>query len=530
MQLGPKSSKGTREIRGLVMALILLGTLWVLTASVLTGSDQALIMLGLGFAFCALLIFILIDWRSGVLLFLLWLLVEDLARKYVGNSMIIYFAKDVIVGFCYLSYYVARRRRQVEVFKIPFLVPLAIFFGLALIQVFNPFSPSIVYGLLGLKLYFYYAPLMLLGYAMIERPADLERFLTVNLIAGTVVAALGVAQSILGISFLTPDDIAPEFYNLTHVSRSSPVTNSISVATSSVFVSAGRFSFYLILLWILVMGALGYMLLNRRRGAKYGFLGMGVVTVAVIITGTRTPFVFLVASALVMTAGFLWGAPWRWGHGHRLAKTLIRAFLVGGVALILMAEVFPLALGGRWNYLAETLSVGGQGSELQNRAWDYPTDNFMATFQYACWLEGCGTGLNSLGTQYVARLVNAPLPTIGVESGYGALILEMGILGPVLWLAWVLTLLWSGWRVVRQLRQTVYFPIGFAIWWYAIVLLVLLVHFGLNGYQNFVNNAFLWLLMGILFRLPKLAQMPQPVLLPKHARAMARWQFATGGR
>jgi hypothetical protein len=42
-------------------------------------------------------------------------------------------------------------------------------------------------------------------------------------------------------------------------------------------------------------------------------------------------------------------------------------------------------------------------------------------------------------------------------------------------------------------------------------LLILLTYFGLVEYQNFVNNAFLWLLVGILYRLPKLAQMPQPV-------------------
>jgi len=231
-----------------------------------------------------------------------------------------------------------------------------------------------------------------------------------------------------------------------------------------------------------------------------------------------------------MTAGFLWGAPWRWGQGHRLVTALRRGFLVSAIAEVLMAEVFPVALGGRWNYLAETLSFGSQGSELQERAWEYPTKNFMATFQFSCWFEGCGTGVSSLGTQYVARFFNVPPPEGWVESGFGALILEMGILGPILWIIWVSALLWSGWRVIKRLRQTVYFPIGFAIWWYALVLLVLLTYFGLSPYQNFVNNAYLWLLIGILYRLPKLAQMPQPVPLPKHAHGTARWQLAAGGR
>jgi hypothetical protein len=110
------------------------------------------------------------------------------------------------------------------------------------------------------------------------------------------------------------------------------------------------------------------------------------------------------------------------------------------------------------------------------------------------------------------------------------LVVEMGIVGLLLWVVWVTALLWSGWRIVKQLRQTVYFPIGFAIWWYAFILLVLLTYFGMQPYQNFVNNAYLWLLIGILYRLPKLAQLPQPVPLPKHARGMARWQLALGRR
>ena len=270
--------------------------------------------------------------------------------------------------------------------------------------------------------------------------------------------------------------------------------------------------------------------LSRRSGTRYGFVGMGVVTVAVLITGTRTPFVFMVASALTMTVGFLWGAPWSWGQGHRLAKALRRAFLVGAIGVILMAEIFPLALGGRWNFLAETLTFSGKGSDLQNRGWDYPTDNLLLAFHYPCWLEGCGTGTNSLGLQYVARLLDRPLPSFAVESGYGALIIEMGIGGLILWVIWVSTLLWSGWQIVRQLRQTVYFPIGFAIWWYAFVLLVLLMYLNMAAYQNFVNNAYLWLLIGVLFRLPKLAQMPQLVPSSKHARGIERWQVAMGRR
>ena len=529
MQLTMGSARGKRQISGLVMGLVVLGLIWELAGWIIAGQDQMLILFGLGLVVVALAVYILNDWRTGVLLFLIWLLFEDLARKYLGNSMTVFFAKDLLIGIAYLSFYAAKRKHQVEVFKIPFLLPLAIFFWFAVVQVFNPESASVLYGVLGMKMYFYYAPLMLLGYAMMDSPRALERFLVINVAAGIVIAGLGIAQAVLGIQFLTPENIAPELYGLTHVTRYSPVTNQAAAVASSVFVSAGRFSWYLILLWILTMGAQGYLLLSRRPGAKYGFLGIGVVTVAVMLTGTRTPFVFVLASALMMTAAFLWGAPWRWGQGQRMVKALRRALIVGAIGLILMGTIFPTVLGSNWAYISETLSPGGQGSELANRGWDYPILNLELAFQHEHWVEGYGTGMNSLGMQYVARILNEPMPTIGVENGYGSLLVEFGIVGLILWIIWVTALLLSAWRVVKQLRQTVYFPIAFAIWWYAFVLLVLLLFLGISPYQNFVNNAYLWLLIGVLYRLPKLAQMPQLVPMPKHARGMARWQLATGG-
>jgi hypothetical protein len=249
-----------------------------------------------------------------------------------------------------------------------------------------------------------------------------------------------------------------------------------------------------------------------------------------MITGTRTPFVFVIGSAFVMTSAFLWGAPWRWGQGHHLVKALRRGFLIGGLGLILMTEVFPTVIGGNWSFFTETLSLSGEGSELANRVWDYPMLNLTGAFLEGNWLTGHGTGMSSLGMQYVSRFLDQPAPAYGVESGFGALVVEMGIFGLIFWILWVSILLWQGWKVVRNLRETVYFPLGFAIWWNTVVGLVLLMYFGMQSYQNFVNNAYLWLLVGVLYRLPKLAQMPQPVPIPKYLRGVPRWRLALIGK
>ena len=250
-----------------------------------------------------------------------------------------------------------------------------------------------------------------------------------------------------------------------------------------------------------------------------------------MITGTRTPFVFVIGSAFVMTAAFLWGAPWRWGQGHRMVKALRRGFLIGGLGLILMVEVFPTVIGGNWAFISETLSWHGEGSELIKPRLGLSRAKSHGAIQEGNLLTGHGTGISSLGMQYVSRFLDSRSPAFSVESGYGSLIVEMGIFGLILWFIWVSVLALAGMEDrSKMLRQTVYFPLGFAIWWYAVVDLVLLMYFGMQPYQNFVNNAYLWLLIGVLYRLPKLSQMPQPVPIPRHLREVPRWRLALVGK
>jgi hypothetical protein len=81
----------------------------------------------------------------------------------------------------------------------------------------------------------------------------------------------------------------------------------------------------------------------------------------------------------------------------------------------------------------------------------------------------------------------------------------MGIGGLLLWFVMGFAILLSAWRVVKQLRGSPWFPLAFVIFWYAGLLLFPLTFTGMQAYEDFVLNAYLWLLLGILFRLPTLA-------------------------
>ena len=111
------------------------------------------------------------------------------------------------------------------------------------------------------------------------------------------------------------------------------------------------------------------------------------------------------------------------------------------------------------------------------------------------------------------------------------MILEMGFSAPLLWILWTAALLVYGWRVVRRLRSTRFFPIAFAILWYAFLLLYPFTYGGLAPYQNFVDNAYLWLTVGILFKLPALyAANPSGVPLPAAVPSPPGWGRAQASR
>jgi hypothetical protein len=217
------------------------------------------------FAGCVVAIATLRNWRHGFYLFLVWLLFEDLVRKYMGNGLVLFFRKDILVGITYISLVVAIRKGQEKAFRPPFLLFLSFFVWLGVLQVFNQNSPSIFYGFLGFKLDFYYIPLMFVGYALIRSDEELRKFLVFNLSFAGLIAVLGLIQAIVGHTFLNPVDLAPELRNLGELDKVTPISNQVFSLPASVFVSNGRFALYLITTLILAIGTAGYLLLSTTK-------------------------------------------------------------------------------------------------------------------------------------------------------------------------------------------------------------------------------------------------------------------------
>jgi hypothetical protein len=472
---------------------------------VIAGDSTGLAFVALAFAGCVFVVAMLNNWRNGLYFFLTWLLFEDFARKYLGNNMAIYFAKDVLAAVVYLSFFLAYRRKEVTSFRPPFLVPVLLFVWFAVMQVFNPASPNLMYGVLGLKLFFYYVPLLFVGYALLNSEAELRHFFFVNMILGLIIVSLGIAQAIIGHTFLNPAVLAEDIRDLSTLYRVSPISGLIMYRPTSVFVSTGRFGNFLLVTWLLVFGFSGYLLLRHKRGRALAFVVLALTVAGLALCSSRGVVLWSAGSAIVGSVAFIWGAPWRQREVVRVLRSVQRTALGIVLGIVVLLATYPEALLSRVAFYEETLSPTSKTSELQHRTWDYPVMNFLGAFGYDRWPYGYGIGTTSLGTQYVVRIFHAKPPVMAVESGFGTLVVEMGIGGLILWFVMSIAILLSAWRVVKKLRGSPWFPLAFVIFWYAGLLLIPLTFNGIQPYEDFVLNAYLWLLLGILFRLPSLA-------------------------
>ena len=466
----PSLSSSRKQVVGIGFFLVVIFLAYKAAEAILADDLTSMIYAAFLAGGVVVVVAILNDWRRGVYIFFAWIFLEDFVRKFLGNNMAIYFGKDALVVLLYLSFLRAQFTARPEKFRIPFRIPLLVFFWFGLLQVFNPNSASILYGILGMKVYFLYVPLIYVGFAFSESDEDLRRFLSFTAALILIVAALGVAQSVIGPSFLNPSHMQEDIRELSMTYRTAPISGQVAYRPTSVFVSAGRFMDFLIVAWVISLGTGGYLLLRSRQGRTLSFITLGVVAAASLMSASRGVFMWNSAVLLIVAAGFLWGAPWRQREVMRVVRAIQRTTLFVGIGIILLLTVFPKELGSRLAIYSETLMPNSSASELVNRTKTYPLQELSKAFDHVDWPYGYGIGTCTLGTQYVARILHAAPMFLGVESGYGNLIIELGIVGLLLWLALGASISLSAWQVAKELRGTPWFPLAFVIFLFSFLI------------------------------------------------------------
>jgi uncharacterized membrane protein SirB2 len=453
------------------------------------------------------------NWRTGIVLFLVWCPCEDLVRKSLGNAMVIYFVKDFIIVFTYAAYFLENLRKPRNRLKSPIGAPLAIWIVWGVCEAFNPNIDHAGIAFLGLHMSFLYVPMIFLGYSFVQKEYQLKSLLLILTGLGVAVGAVGLLQLVLGLSFLSPASAPHLRLELIRYAGKEAVPRS-----TGPFVDAGRYAQYLyVLLYVALGSALFFRTsketVNRKWVLLASWLGVVVIAAAGFESGQR---------ALVLGWGVTVGALAILSFWRRLTKRQgivglrVPSYLAAGLLLFYFVQPERVSSAIKWY----EQSFGRESREYEGRSTEVSRD-LKAAFATEP-LFGHGTGMSSLGVQYVLRQGDVERQG-GVECGPAWLVWEMGIPGLIIYVWWSIALAIALALKVKTLKTQCYYWLGSSLCVFPVYVLLGWFWLGYQVYQNYTTQSLLFFLSGLVLKLPEveaaeLAQ-PQPALESTPLRA-----------
>jgi len=133
---------------------------------------KLLAFLALGIAGSYTELIIVRVWSLGFYFFKVWLLLDFCFRKFRSNIMPLLFGNGVGADLASISVSVDVRRWKEKSFCLPLLLPVLLLIWLAVVHVLNTNSPHAVYDVLGMKVYFFYIPLLYVCCSPVHRDTE----------------------------------------------------------------------------------------------------------------------------------------------------------------------------------------------------------------------------------------------------------------------------------------------------------------------------------------------------------------------
>lgn len=433
------------------------------------------------------------NWELSLVMFLAWLMVEDLFRKLAGNAIAVYFVKDifylVVIASLVLSPEIRGAWRSATVWA---RVPLYLLIAWALIMSIPNALVDVRIPLLGLRLDFLYVPLVAAGYLVSRDDRRLGRLMLSASVLGGAESVVGLIQAIIGPSFLAPTLPTPGLIHLILI-RGFGAENPDVYRPTGTFVDPGRFDAVVVAALAVSLAAV-FLLRGPRR--VVAVLAAIASAAAIWVSGGRAGL--LEGIAIIVAMGFLVVRA-----NSRIGYKVLAAIVICGVlAVVTMLVLTPTLVINRLALYLVTLNPLSAQNEWSYR-WDYFGGAVVHGISLGQW-TGLGTGHESLGKQYLfGGVENSPAGLYTVEGGYASLAVEWGIVGLILWLGWSLTWVLAQWRRLRAAVDPRQAAAGtMLLVWVAVILFPAFVT-GLQSFQNYTTNVYFWLLSGIVLGMPR---------------------------
>ncbi|MBE9116136.1 hypothetical protein IQ249_09535 [Lusitaniella coriacea LEGE 07157] len=378
------------------------------------------------------------DWRRAIKAVFLILVIDGALRKWVlpQASNAIYFLKDLVLLGAYLRYYIFSGNERVYPIKNNFInILILVASGWCIFQAANPNLGSPIVGLIGLRSYLFYIPLVWMTPSLFDSEEELYKFLRTHLLLLIPVGILGIVQFFSPISspinqYAPGNPVKIETFGF---------AGSTNVRITGTFSYINSYQGYISACYALLLPLLA--MKQPYWWRILTFIEVFLITLNGFMTGSRTP---VIAAALLIISFFG-----------------IRALRQPDTTLLWLSRLFPFvtvagsaALIGFRPVIEAFWMRLTSNKDLGERILFGLVGPFDLT-QYTA-LDGYGTGATHPGTQALRDILNlAPgkmLP-VEVEVEMGRVALEIGPIGFILWYGLRVSLIIALWLTFLKLKR-----------------------------------------------------------------------------
>jgi hypothetical protein len=376
------------------------------------------------------------NWESGIQSLLVVVILEGAVRKWFlpSASELVYFYKDFLMIVIIISYFTKRRKvtflvkHDLKIFSI-LVVAFALY---AVAAISNPKLPHPLIGLLGVKAYLLYIPLVFLVPRMFTSKEKLNSFLKWYLIIALSVAALSAVQFANSDTNSTLNRYAWDEQAVAATGLDLGVANFEDSAGNAYVRVTGPFSYisgltiYLPTTFALLLGLLSQRFIKLLpKGFKWIYhIAMAAVVATTFMTGSRGAVIDIGVIALFF-------------YALVSKKDLMKRFRQVAIGAVLIYVAFTVFFPQAFDALY-TRAFGDetQIEEGQRRI----AEAFRLPFDEAGYAGAFGYGVGATQNAVPVLMSKLNLPFMGeeipiyYEGESGRLMLELGVVGYILYL------------------------------------------------------------------------------------------------
>jgi len=459
----------------------------------------------------AVFLYSFFNWRMAILGLLVYIPFAALASYLVPHSVAV-LAKDALFVIpAYLAFVLFGGKSATLVKPSAFfMAAVTALVFLSIVHMANPNIHSVAVGFVGLKIWLFYVPLVLLVGAFLRNQDDLRLLLRAIVVVAPIPCLIGIAQW-LASTFLGYQYVMISLYGEQAVLNNPGFSAFQYGSDFAVYRLASTFSFatqyFGYAFSMIIVSWIASKVETSRQWALYARISFYIAVTATLLSGSRQAFIF-VPAALAMLMAL-----------DRQANPLFVALvaLVAMLALPFIGSLGPLEniathTAGLLSHYSETVFVAGIVDAFEKFPW------------------GLGTGMNTGAARYVINDPNWE----AFESYYAKAAYEFGIAGPFVVVGVFAALVVEGLRLLVSDRSPEIKSVAAGL----TVFYVALAANSLKGWMVDQDpvNVYFWLFAGVMFRLATLdGGTAADDLRPQHAvttnedaAELTAWERETG--